>query len=833
MSYRQCLERAVQRELARPSKVEEALRDLDARVQAKVSSGVDPAKAEDDVLMDHIQFMQGQIKAKVRQRTELARAQVRHLKQIEGSDKPGDYLNDLIDEMDHAGQSARSLLHASLNEFLDRAGYKGFGVRRNTAHLPNVVRELYGDATNDATAKQMAAAIKETESLGVKMLRNKGVDVAMDDNWRLPQLPDSVKMMRAGTDAKSASEVWSDDIINRLDWKHMEETWNDKAPIPDDEASRRAILARVFQTITTDGANKATPGAQQDTSLATRLASRRFLRYKSAEDYLYMQEKYGFGDTFQQVATYVDTLANDIGLINVFGPNPQATRNFINTAVERRGADLQAEVTANPGKAKGRQPHEDAQRAAAPSSRFNQAFDIQTGLAAATEPGRMALTVAGTQNLLISSLLGGTPMVSVPSDLMTATKAAHHFNMPATRVMKRLAGLYTSAGDRKKALRSGLLAESLVGRGAAMERFTGEVLAPGWTRTVADVTLRANGLQQTTQLAEHAWGVELMGWFADHANYSLRDKNFPRLFREEFERAGITPDDWDKFRATEKYDPDNWNMLRPKDVFERTDLTDAEKQDLFFKFQNVISASTRVAVPQATLKSRAAVTGAVDPSTLRGGILKSVSMLKSFPVAIYFTHIAHDLGRARMGDRVRFLAGFTASMTMVGGIANQLLNVASGRDFQTMDPTTKEGLAFWGAAALKGGGMGILGDFLFSDLNRYGGGMADTLAGPMWQFATDATNLTFGNLKQAVMGEDTKAAAELLRFVNNYAPGSRIWYLRTLKDRLLVDTLAEMADPQAAKKARQRERKMFKETGQRMFWRFGESLPHRAPAFGS
>ena len=55
------------------------------------------------------------------------------------------------------------------------------------------------------------------------------------------------------------------------------------------------------------------------------------------------------------------------------------------------------------------------------------------------------------------------------------------------------------------------------------------------------------------------------------------------------------------------------------------------------------------------------------------------------------------------------------------------------------------GVRYWINAAIYGGGLGIFGDFLFADQNRYGGSMAKTMAGPVISFLDDLVRLTIGN----------------------------------------------------------------------------------------
>ena len=140
---------------------------------------------------------------------------------------------------------------------------------------------------------------------------------------------------------------------------------------------------------------------------------------------------------------------------------------------------------------------------------------------------------------------------------------------------------------------------------------------------------------------------------------------------------------------------------------------------------------------------------------------------------------------------------------------------------------------FRGAAFLQGGGLGIYGDFLFSDTTRYGGGLEATIAGPVVGLANDIKNLTIGNIQQAARGEDTNAATEAIAFAARYTPGSSIFYIRAALERMVVDRLEMMIDPQSIKDMQQLERKYMRDYGQQYWWRPGQLTPERGPDIGA
>src|SRR5690606_16301968 len=102
-----------------------------------------------------------------------------------------------------------------------------------------------------------------------------------------------------------------------------------------------------------------------------------------------------------------------------------------------------------------------------------------------------------------------------------------------------------------------------------------------------------------------------------------------------------------------------------------------------------------------------------------------------------------------------------------------------GRDPRKMNPLDEQGRDFWGAAMLQGGGLGIYGDFLFSDVNRFGGGLARTVAGPIWDTADQLRRITIGNVFEFAQGkEKTNAGRELVGLLRSHTPGGTTWWMQ-------------------------------------------------------
>jgi hypothetical protein len=103
------------------------------------------------------------------------------------------------------------------------------------------------------------------------------------------------------------------------------------------------------------------------------------------------------------------------------------------------------------------------------------------------------------------------------------------------------------------------------------------------------------------------------------------------------------------------------------------------------------------------------------------------------------------------------------------------------------------------------------------------------IGGPSAERLGDFANLTIGNMVQLATGEDTKFGKELIDFARGNVPGGNIWYLRLAWERLVLDQLQFLADPEANKSFKAKQQRWRKDFGQEFWWRPGQLTPDRAP----
>src|SRR3546814_9952408 len=134
------------------------------------------------------------------------------------------------------------------------------------------------------------------------------------------------------------------------------------------------------------------------------------------------------------------------------------------------------------------------------------------------------------------------------------------------------------------------------------------------------------------------------------------------------------------------------------------------------------------------------------PGTIAGEILRFIGQFKSFPAAIlqktvgrelygrgykpsaYGANPGRELSQAlRSGNGEKLgIAQLMVWTTLFGYGAMSAKDLLKGREPRPADePMT------WVAAMLQGGALGLYGDFLFGEANRFGGGVISSSLGPV------------------------------------------------------------------------------------------------------
>jgi hypothetical protein len=679
--------------------------------------------------------------------------------------------------VDKLQQYYQGLMHSRLSGMLAQFRTKGLGFLQDEANLEKFIRAVYGETTDDAAINQWAKDWIQTTELARRLKNRNGASISKNEKFLMPQNHDARTIMNVGKDA------WKEQIRPMLDRRLM----LDDAGKPLTNEQLEDLLDYAYESITTHGLNKVEDLTvpRLGKKLSRRGSERRILYFKDAESWMTYQKDFGKGDLFTTLTGWIDSNAHDIALLEIMGPNPNTTY----AALRALGEKQQALTLSQKRMA-------------------DATFSVISGKTNQGEVTSLADFFQGFRNVITAAFLGKA-FLSAISDVGFQIITTRYNNIPTVKTLGRQLKMLSpsSLEDQKVAVRIGLIAEAWIDRTHAANRYA-DVYGTGATAKIADAVMRASLLKPWTDAGRKAFGMEFAGLLADNFG-----KNFSDLddgLRRAMQTYGITVNDWNRFRKTPLVEFKGARFA---------DMTQAGGK----KFHQMIMSETDFAVPTPDAKVRAITTGGLQRGTLSGEAWRSAFMIKSFPITIATTHFYRTAFQATMGQKIGYGASILATTTVFGGIALQAKDIAAGRD-----PRPANNPAFFAAALQQGGGLGLMGDFIFSDTNRFGGGIAETIVGPVGELADTGLKFTHGNIRELIQGEETHILGESIDILERYTPS--IWQIHMFKSSFF-DQLEMMADPDAEKKYRRLMRKRAVEYNQDYWWRPGEALPRRAPEF--
>ncbi|MGE0212288.1 MAG: hypothetical protein AB7S41_11385 [Parvibaculaceae bacterium] len=668
------------------------------------------------------------------------------------------------------------------------------GTTPDRAKLDNVVKELFGEASGDASAKMLAQAFAESAERLRHRFNRAGGNIAKLEKWGLPQIHEPAALMKAG------KETWKAFVTPMLDVAKMRHPSG--RPLMRHELSD--ALDAVYDAIVTEGWSKRQPASVPfgKGALASQRAEHRFLIFRSAEDWTAYAQVYGQPNAFASMMNHVSSMARDIAALEILGPNPSATIEFLKQTAMQEG-----KLRAAAGIPRA------ASRGARKAKLLEDMWNGYRGTADAPVTKGLATFGTASRNWITASVLGSAVISAVPTDPMFQAIARHMAGIPVANTLFATAKAFRQ-GTKAQAVRNHLILDSAMHVFGEQARYVGMLDGPHWSNVLPDRVLAISGLTPWTQSGRHAFGLEFAGALADQAHLP-----FDRApLKKAFERWGISPEEWDRIRSAKQID----DMLSPAAI-EHVDPKLAER------VAEMILMETEYAVPSTTLRGQGMWRGENRPGTIVGEIRRSAAMFKSFAVTfalLYGGRLAREWSASRARGAA-YAGAILATTTLGGALAMWTKDVINGRDPRPLNSKTMA------AAMLQGGGLGIYGDFLFSDVNRFGGGFDQMLLGPVVERAGTVRDLTIGNAIQLAAGEDTDFLQELIRFARVNVPGSNVWMWRLAYDRVLLDGLQHATDPQANKAFKRKQQYYRREFGSEFWWAPGETSPARAPDFGT
>lgn len=806
MSLRDCINRTVAGGELDQNRAERILREYDnafrefqnkmGYTQAEIEAARAVAKKARAEAKEKRRVSQLQAAASQRQ----AQRMQRH-KNIRGKRDPAQFLIDLVSNTRGgkgstlAGkyQAVRRSFKREMTDMVKAFRANLAGQRRNKDVLKNMVREVFGESTGDESAKAMAQAWAKVSERARTRFNAAGGHIGKRSDWGLPQSHSTDKVRR------SSYEDWRAEILPRLDLDAMGRDHNNGLPFSPEQME--TLLKDAYEAIRTDGYSRRDASAKYGSAMYNRRADHRFFKFKSADDWLAYQEKFGSGqDAFRVMMGHIDEMSMDIAMMEELGPNPQHTFRYL--------ADLSQQLAAREG------APEALDQARRKIKTGEGMMDLFTGRTNMPQNARVARGASALRNFLTSAHLGSAIISSV-TDFNTQRVSAGFVGMGKLGFMRQLGRLATSKEIRDNANEAGLIFENAVDIGNAVARYELEEMHVEAAARVGDFTIRASGLGWLTEVQRQAFGLEFMTEAAKNW-HGKRFGDLPEKTQRMFESYGIGGQDWSLIQRAKIHETDKGlKLLRAQEIEAVAGAGVADR------YMEAIVSLTEFAVPSTNVFGRALVLGNTKPGSIVGEMARFGLQFKSFPVTVMVTQmgrIMDEVYQERPRSAMQYAAGLLVGNTILGALALQMKETSKGRD-----PRDMTSGKFWAAALVQGGGLGIFGDFFFADVNRFGGGLAQTAAGPGVGFADDAIRFTVGNVQEVLAGDDTNIGRETVDLLRRYTPGGSLWYLRAAYEREVLDQLQRVVDPKAHRSFR-RKMQSAKDYDTNYFYKPGSSV---------
>jgi len=701
------------------------------------------------------------------------------------------------------GKATRDYALSQIQEAFEAVDPRFFHFFEDEKGVRDLVFEIRGQDTGNVKAKKGAKAWADVTELLRRRFNDAGGDIGYLENWGIPQHHSMEKVGRA------TREQWVSDVIGKLDRKYYIK--EDGQLMSDAEVT--AFLGEAYNTIATGGLNKLSDsGMRLSGARANRGNASRQIHFKDADSYLEYQRQYGDRSLWEVMIGHLEGISKDIALVETYGPNPDHVFRSILDEVTAETA------TANP------------QRTGQVKRQANSTENLYNFISGKTQPianPHIAQWSDNIRNWLVASRLGSALLASF-SDLGTMYLSAKVTNLPMNQLFRNQLEAMdpTNRTELARARRAGLAMESLLG---SVNRWAMDNMGPSKARWAATAVMRASGLTAWSDAHKRAYGVTMMGSLGEVVSRSpdlrsLDDADF-RILKSK----GITEQDFSVWKLADQEDwgKGNNTMLTPESIMRIPDdavkhlgAPERVKFEAMRKLLGAVAEEVDMAVITPGARERMITGGGLQRGTVKGELVRSVFLFKSFPISVVMRHWSRAMGMPSAGGRAAYIATFLASTTVLGALSQQLNDMASGRNPREM--TGEDAPKFWLGALLKGGGLGLYGDFLLSDHTRYGGGALASMLGPVAGLVDDLVKIGQGIPLNAVEGKSEQTGGDLVKLGKGMIPGANLWYAKAALDHMFFNQLQEIFSPGYLRKVEQRSKKEFNQT---YWWRPQDFTP--------
>lgn len=667
-------------------------------------------------------------------------------------------------------------------------------------------------------AIEIAEVIRRVQKYTLKRKNRSGAYINELENYITRQSHDSALLRDAGFDK------WYEDISPKLD----EKTFADVLPRKDGKNMKVEFLRNVYNSLisgvhkksdgeyTIDGLKDPVTAFKGPANLAKKLSQSRVLHFKDGEVAHEYFQKYNRRSLFE---TVVDGLIHDgrsMALMENLGTNPRAM-------VERILDDIDVMTEADTKLSQQRKTQR--KRTLGEFSNLDNSVNAVGSSQSIFFGADFASVAAGFRMIQEMAKLGAATISSI-TDLVS--KAAFissntergFFHSFGRAIADSLEGL---SGPQRKQFAIRLLVGTEAMTGNVLSRFGSDDFGPGFISRSHALFFKLNGMRYWNH-AQKVGVARILAFDGAEAvgkSWNNVDSNFKQMLG----KYGISEAELKLFKDVDMKAEDGNKYLFPDlvedisddvlDVYIRQkqgvlNITDdarlKARDELRTKIGAMYTDGADTAIPTPGAKERFIMNLGYQKGTVGGEAIRLLMQLKGFPI----TMITKGL------TRQYYSSGFTGTMKMITGMTAMGYVAMSAKDLlrgkepkELFSDDYMKSAKVLKMSMLQGGGMGIFGDYIFGEFNRYGQSFTQTLAGPTFGTADDL----FTMYSKFVSGE--KIAKDAVRFAVSNTPYANLFYTRAAMEYMFLHGMMEHLDPGYLRRV---EKRLEKDYGQQYYF---------------
>lgn len=694
-------------------------------------------------------------------------------------------------------------------------------------------------STGSEEARKIASILAKYNEMSRQLQNLNGAFIRKAPAYLMIQRHDPLRIRAV------AARQWADDIIDLLDDKNFEEMADVDEKVTDPRERRIRSLMRTHDKLASGrfepevADDPALEGFKGPANLARKISHSRVFYFKNAEAFIKYNKKYGSQSLMEGFLAGIEKAAQNVALLQTFGTNPRVeVKRLYGRAYDQliAAGDVKAAEEFRPGNFD--------------HSTTAKLMDIADG--SADVPGNMGWARIGSavRSVQSWSSLGGAAISAAFGDASNIFTTLSHngknffesIGQHYSSVLAQMAG--GGARDKRLAALTGVAADTALHNISTRFDAYGDY-SHRKIKSFSNLYFKLNLLTGITRINERSMEAMLATELGMAASKSMSDIDVDMATT--LQSYGITPEMWDVLRAHIVEDVMGQPAMIPAKVIGipseamqpivkqmgysgkefSARMTARARSELQSLIGGYLASETYNGVIRVGMRERQLITQGQRPGTFLGEGVRQVAQFKGYPLAV----VTRILGRLTHEDKLMRILGKTlagigsfgytlpkgegslfasyiVAMTGLGYVS--LLAADTLRGLTPRDPRDPKTAL---AAMLRGGGLGLYGDYLFGQYEHFGAGLLDQMAGPT---LSDASRLYGIYLKGSRWIEDQEdfPDTEISNLFTQNTPGINLFYTRAAMNYLILYDLQEALSPGVLRRI---ENRALEERGQRFY----------------